>query len=131
MWSAHTSRRSSVAQPRFCLSRGLSIIVVEHAAQTLTASEPPAISGMRVIRDNQPVVQTLVVSFAVIMRHKFGNPLRNELSPIQIMRSKQDSLMLRTNLSAWALRLGERGGSFTDFTRLYRDSEYTSRAGIY
>jgi hypothetical protein len=41
---------------------------------------------------------------------------RNDASPKKIMRSTHDSLMLRTNLSAWAFRFGDRGGSFTDST---------------
>ena len=63
------------ALPRLRGSGGLLIIVVEHAAQTLPAPEPSAISRMRIIRDNHLVVQTLVFSFAVIMRYKFENAL--------------------------------------------------------
>src|SRR5580658_7110850 len=42
--------------------------------------------------------------------------VRNDPSPKKISRSKQDSLMLRTNRSAWAFKFGDRGGSFTDST---------------
>src|SRR5271156_1016575 len=42
--------------------------------------------------------------------------VRNDASPKRIKRSKQDSLMLRTNRSAWAFKFGDRGGSFTDST---------------
>src|SRR5579859_2086516 len=42
--------------------------------------------------------------------------LRNEPSPNRIIRSKHDSLMVRTKRSAWAFRFGERGGSFTGCT---------------
>jgi hypothetical protein len=41
---------------------------------------------------------------------------RNDFSLKKMRRSRHDSLMLRTNLSAWAFRLGDLGGSFTDFT---------------
>src|SRR5215831_18757275 len=43
---------------------------------------------------------------------------RTEPSPNRIIRSRHDSLMVLTKRSAWALRLGERGGSFTDCTPL-------------
>jgi len=45
-----------------------------------------------------------------------GEELAGPLSePLQkIIRSRQDSLMLRTNLSACAFRFGDRGGNLTD-----------------
>src|ERR1700733_12584104 len=54
----------------------------------------------------------------------------NDASPKKIGRSKQDSLMLRTNRSAWAFRFGDRGGSFTDSTSasaiIFRNSAVNS-----
>ena len=56
--------------------------------------------------------------------------LLNECSPNRIIRSRQDSLIVRTNLSAWAFRLGDRGGNFTHFTptlpRISRNSAVNS-----
>src|SRR6516162_10738190 len=42
--------------------------------------------------------------------------VRSAPSPNRIIRSRQDSLIVRTNLSAWAFRFGDLGGNFTDFT---------------
>jgi hypothetical protein len=39
--------------------------------------------------------------------------VRTDSSPKKMIRFRQDSLMLRTNLSAWAFRFGDRGGSLT------------------
>src|SRR5262249_55872206 len=41
---------------------------------------------------------------------------RTALSPNRIIRSRHDSLIVRTNRSACAFKLGLRGGSFTDAT---------------
>ena len=42
--------------------------------------------------------------------------VRNDSSPNRIIRSRQNSLTVLTNLSACAFRFGDRGGSFTDLT---------------
>ena len=42
---------------------------------------------------------------------------RRLFSPNKIIRSKQDSVMLRTKRSAQLFRFGDRGGSFTDSTQ--------------
>jgi len=42
--------------------------------------------------------------------------VRSALSPNKIIRSRQDSLIVRTNRSACAFKFGEDGGNFTDFT---------------
>src|SRR6267143_2878604 len=39
----------------------------------------------------------------------------SESSPKKIIRSRQPSLILRTNLSAWAFKFGDRGGNCTDW----------------
>jgi hypothetical protein len=55
---------------------------------------------------------------------------RDYVSLKKISRSKQDSLMLRTNLFAWAFKFGDRGGSFTDSTPvsaiIFKNSEVNS-----
>src|SRR5262249_15014333 len=40
--------------------------------------------------------------------------LLNASSPNRIICSRQSSLIVRTNLSAWAFKFGDRAGSFTD-----------------
>ena len=38
--------------------------------------------------------------------------VRNDSSPNRIIRSRHDSLIVRTNPSAWASRFGERGDTY-------------------
>jgi hypothetical protein len=55
------------------ISRGGAVIIVQHATQTLTAPDRSTIPSMGFVRDDQPVVETLVVSLAMIMHHEFVN----------------------------------------------------------
>ncbi len=57
-----------------------------------------------------------MIPLGVIVLHKVLNGRSREASPKKIIRSRQGSLMLRTNGSACAFKLGEHSGSFTDFT---------------
>ena len=50
----------------------------------------------------------------MVIRARLAGPLSEPLQ--KIIRSRQDSLMLRTNLSACAFRFGDRGGNLTDST---------------
>src|SRR5215467_11895869 len=75
----HHNRRSVDSQHRVNARRtfpscGLPIIVVQHPAQPLTALNRSTITSMRVIRDDQPVAETLMVAFCMIMRDEFVNP---------------------------------------------------------
>jgi hypothetical protein len=59
--------------------------------------------------------QALVIAFPVIVGYEVLNSgpqrrLSEEDQPLQ------DSLMLRTNRSAWTFKFGDRGGIFTDST---------------
>src|SRR5215470_602585 len=65
---------------------------------------------------DQCIVQSLVVALAMVMRHEFSSRFPHALSPNKIIRSKHDSLIVRTNRSACAFKLGLRGGSFTEAT---------------
>jgi hypothetical protein len=95
------------------ISGSLSEVVVEHATQSLSPAHRPTINGVTIGND-QPMIEALVVAFTMAMAQKFTNLLGNEASPNKIMRSRQDSLIVRTNRSAWAFRFGECGGSLTD-----------------
>ena len=75
-------------------------VVVQHPAQTLAAQHRSASISWRPFRQDQPVAQSLVVPFVMIMRTNSWILLRNASFPNQIIRSRHDSLMLRTNLSA-------------------------------
>src|SRR5262249_17762691 len=55
-------------------SCGLPIIIVQHPAQPLAAQNRSTITSMRLIRDDQPVAETLMVAFCMIMRDEFVNP---------------------------------------------------------
>src|SRR6516225_3082620 len=62
----------------------------------------------------QSVVESLVVPFQMVSVTNSRIAFRNELSPNRIICSRQASLMVRTNRSAYAFRFGDRGGSLTD-----------------
>jgi hypothetical protein len=57
------------------------------------------------IRDDQTVAKTLVVSVAVIMRHEFQNRFPQQAFSEGDHRCKQDSLMVLTNRSGAQPRL--------------------------
>ena len=57
-----------------------------------------------------------MIAFLVIVGYEVLNRGPQQCLSEEINRSKQDSLMLRTNHSAWAFKFGDRGGSFTDST---------------
>src|SRR5215831_18435423 len=92
----------------------LTIVIIQHPAQTLSAPDCALLAFLQARRNDQAIFQSLVVAFAMVMRHEFGDGFRSELSPNRIIRSRQDSLIVRTNLSACAFKFGDRGGSFTD-----------------
>src|SRR5215471_8121632 len=52
-------------------SRRLTIIVVQHSAQPLTALDRSVASAVRLFLHDQPVAQSLVVALPVIMLHEF------------------------------------------------------------
>src|SRR3954451_23319568 len=59
-----------------------------------------------VIRYDQLVFQSLVAALTVVMQNEPANGVRNEPLSEKIVRSRQDSLLLRTNLPAMPFRLG-------------------------
>ena len=50
--------------------------------------------------NDQPVPEALMVPLLMIMRHESQTAFLSESSPKKIIRSRQPSLILRTNLSA-------------------------------
>jgi hypothetical protein len=48
------------------ISGSLSEVVVEHATQSLSPANRPTINGVTGIRDDQPIIEALVVAFTMI-----------------------------------------------------------------
>ena len=55
-------------------SRRGAVVIVEQAAQPLAAPDCSTLTSIPFIRHDQSVAETLVVSFAMIMRHELLNP---------------------------------------------------------
>jgi len=56
-------------------SGGLPIVVVQHPAQPLAAPDGSTVSSVALVRNDQPVPETLMVALTMIMRHEFANRL--------------------------------------------------------
>jgi hypothetical protein len=98
-------------------SGSLTIIVVQHSAQPLAAPDRSGATGVRVFLRYEPVTQPLIVPLAMIMHNEFVNRLPQRAFSEQ-NHPLQAGFLDGSDKAAWALRLGERGGSFTDFTPL-------------
>src|SRR6516165_4145876 len=99
-WPASSRSARLIGIPRSFDSSGGTVVVVQHAAQALAALNLACIVEMASLGADELVRQTLVIAFTVIMRDEVLNAVRNDSSPKKNTRSRQDSLMLRTNLSA-------------------------------
>jgi len=55
------------------ISGSLSEVVVEHATQSLSPANRPTINSVTGIRDDQSIIEALVVAFTMIMAQKFTN----------------------------------------------------------
>ena len=55
------------------ISGSLSELVVEHATQSLSPANRPTINGVTGIRNDQPIIEALVVALTMIMAQKFTN----------------------------------------------------------
>src|SRR5436309_14862009 len=84
------------------------VIIVQHSTQALSPLDSTGISHMTRFGAEELIADTLVRAFPMVMGDELETAVRNDCSPNKIRRSKQDSLILRTNRSAWAFRLGER-----------------------
>src|ERR1051325_4520681 len=126
-WEACTksrsSHRTSLLALRKCTagsaattSSRRAVVIVEHAAEALAVQHPTGIEKVSRLWVDETIRQTLVIAFHVIVDGEIldGRPQRS--LPSKITLSRQDSLMVRTNLSANAFRFGDRGGSLTDLT---------------
>jgi len=81
-------------------SRGRSVIVLQHAAEPLSTRYGPFVVRLLRERHNEPVAQALVIAFVMIMVREVGTARRSDASPTRMIRSKHDSLMVRTKRSA-------------------------------
>lgn len=111
--AVHT--RDAIISPA-ATSRDGSVVVVQHPAQALTLADRSASREVLAVRTDDPVLQTRVVAFPVVVRDVLMDRPPQRALAEKIIRSRQDSLMLRTNRSACAFRFGDRGGGFTGFT---------------
>jgi len=98
------------------ISRGGTVIIVQHATQALTAPDRSTIPSMGFVRDDQPVVETLVVSLAMIMHYEFVNSFALRSLTEQDDALQTGFLDAADESFGVAFRFGDRGGSFTDFT---------------
>jgi hypothetical protein len=69
-------RRNRVAASSGISRRG-TMVVVQHAAQTLTAQHCSTMTSFAFIGHNQAVPETLMVSLAVIVQNELVNPLQS------------------------------------------------------
>jgi hypothetical protein len=60
--------------------------------------------------------QTLMIALLMVVDREIRVRLPQRVFPEQDHLLQHDSLILRTNRSAWAFRFGDRGGNFTDCT---------------
>ncbi len=89
------------------LSRGGSVIVLQQSTEPLTRQNAPVAERPRRQWHDQLIAQTLMIPFAMIVLDELGDgsserPLPDANQPVQA-----DSLIVRTNRAANALRLGE------------------------
>jgi hypothetical protein len=70
-----------------CASGCLTIIIIQHSAQPLTALDRSTATGARLLLHDQPVAQPLMVALVMIMHDEFLN------GPSQRAFSEQDHLL--------------------------------------
>ena len=93
------------------------MIEVEQAAEPLAPNDPAVCVGWFGRSDDQPVLDTLVISLAMVVLDELGDhvpkvSLAERHDPIEALTPDGE----RTNRSAKALRSGLRGGSRMTFT---------------
>jgi hypothetical protein len=59
--------------PRVALLRGRSVVILQEAAQTLSADDAVVASGLKASREDQYVAQALMIALKVIMRDELGD----------------------------------------------------------
>jgi hypothetical protein len=83
------------------------VIVAEQAAQTRAAPDRAVCPGWsETFRRNEPIVNTLVIPFPVVVAPNAVSVRRKWASPRTTTRFRHSSLIDRTNRSACALQLG-------------------------
>src|SRR5207249_4738699 len=68
-------------------SRGVSIVIIEHAAEPLSSSDSSCFCGDPFDWSDKPIFQALMISFSVIMRKEFSYPVP------QGLLTKEDHLL--------------------------------------
>jgi hypothetical protein len=86
--------------PETSTAQAARLVVVQHAAQALAALNLARVAGMTSLWADELVRQTLVIAFTVIMNDEVLNGCPQRFLAEKITRSRQDSLIVRTNLSA-------------------------------
>jgi hypothetical protein len=87
-----------VETDRVALSCRFTVIIIQQSTEPLTPLYSSSRFSLRSHRHDQPVPKTLMVTFQCTTNSRMA--FRNESSPKKIIRSRQLSLMLRTNRSA-------------------------------
>ena len=101
-----------LASPSLC---GGSVIVLQQPAQPCATGDRSVALSRRRGGEEQLVAHALMVPFEIVC-HELATARRNDRSPNKIIRSRHDSLIVRTKRSAYAFRFGECGGSRTAST---------------
>src|SRR5205823_13889076 len=95
-------------------SRRVSIVIIEHAAEPLSSSDRSCFCSDPFDWSDKPIFQPLMISFSVIMRNEFSDPVPQRLL------TKEDHLLHAVFLDGAnepfrvCVQIGERGGSLTD-----------------
>lgn len=112
-WASPASGRPSARDvPKLCrppCSRSLAVI--EQSCKPSTANHRSSSMVGRGVRHDQHIAEALVGALLMKMGTVFSKRTAQHPLPIGINIDRHSSRTLRSHLSAWALRLGDRGGS--------------------
>ena len=81
------------------------VVVIQHAVQPLAPADNPCVFRDTLDWNDEPISEPLMVPLGVIMCDEIVVAFRKESSPKKIILSKQLSLIVRTNRSAYAFLL--------------------------
>ena len=93
------------------------MVEAEHSTESLPSfySASATDTGTRTLQ--QQILQSLMTTFFVVMRHVVRERAFQRESAEKIMRPLHSSFTDRTDLSAYAFKFGDRGGSLIASTR--------------
>src|ERR1700730_4877713 len=86
---------------------GTSLLVIEQSTKPMTANPRSLSMRRRGARHDRHIAEALVVAFLMKMGAVFSKRTPQHPGPIGISLDRHSS---RTHFSAWAFRLGDRGG---------------------